>query len=307
MIWYAPDEDKANLQDTLLKSIKRGLENPDPETQKVFADMIEFASADDQVVLQEILLENIKRGLENPDAETQKAFAKMIRDVSQWEVSSLVNLCLENQNPAVQKASIEMIWRTSLSERQKLFELAVEKGWGKELIKPPLYAKNNINAETFSRQDFDKTGSKTTLVGGKLKDKTIIRSINPEAFVVWQRLYEDYRIWQDAGFDYVPIEPIQSYRLNNGLVDVYSGVLDLSLGSWEQRMKNMFVSELRDQLDKIIRVLDSLEINHGHTHDDNFCLRFFRDETGEPDFTRVPRLYLIDFDQASSPPKRKQN
>ena len=35
--------------------------------------------------------------------------------------------------------------------------------------------------------------------------------------------------------------------------------------------------------------------------DANFCLRFFRDENGKVDFDKIPRLYLIDFDQAISP------
>ena len=50
----------------------------------------------------------------------------------------------------------------------------------------------------------------------------------------------------------------------------------------------------------IEKVLLSQEISHGHPHDGNFCLRFFRDQENRPDFTRTPRLYLIDFDQAIS-------
>ena len=172
-------------------------------------------------------------------------------------------------------------------------------GFDKELIKPPLYNKD-IDTEHFSRQAFEKTGSGTTLVGGKLKDKAIVRHIKPKAFLAWQRLYEDYTLWQNAGFDYVPIEPILSYRLNKeGLVDVFSGVLDLNLSKWEKT--DMFTDKLQQQKDKILEVLDTLNIQHGHAHEQNFCLRFFRDENGGIDFKRIPRLYLIDFDQAVSP------
>ena len=101
------------------------------------------------------------------------------------------------------------------------------------LIEPPLYSGIDLGQEHFQRKQFKKTGSETTLVGGNLKDKTIIRHITPEAFKSWQQAYENYQIWRDAGFDYVPIEPIQSFRFNNdGLVDVYSGILDLSFAQW---------------------------------------------------------------------------
>jgi hypothetical protein len=63
----------------------------------------------------------------------------------------------------------------------------------------------------------------------------------------------------------------------------------------------MFIDDLREEETKISRVLDTLGINHGHPHSGNFCLRFFRDENSKPDFKRVPRLYLIDFDLAESP------
>ncbi len=51
----------------------------------------------------------------------------------------------------------------------------------------------------------------------------------------------------------------------------------------------------------IAEAITNLGFDHGHMHDGNFCLRFYRNEKGEPDFTRLPRLYLIDFDLAISP------
>jgi hypothetical protein len=114
--------------------------------------------------------------------------------------------------------------------------------------------------------------------------------------------YEHYQVWRDNGFDYVPIEPIQSYRLNKeGLVDVFSGVLDVSLAKWGEVSGGMFWDELTKQRDNIISVLESQGISHRHTHDDNFVLRFFRDKDGNPDLNQVPRLYAIDFDAAVSP------
>jgi len=84
------------------------------------------------------------------------------------------------------------------------------------------------------------------------------------------------------------------------LVDVFSGVLDLSFRQWEKISTGLFVDELREQRGKIISVLKSQGITHGHTHDGNFVLRFFRDENGNPDINKTPRIYAIDFDMAVS-------
>ncbi|MDO8482490.1 MAG: hypothetical protein Q7S86_01565, partial [bacterium] len=136
--------------------------------------------------------------------------------------------------------------------------------------------------------------------GGSLKDNTIIRHIEPISFVAWQRLFEDHEMWESVGFDYVPIEPIQSFKFNKeGVVDVFSGVLDLSLETW-QNMTDDFVADLHTDQEKIIEVLDKNNIDHGHPSTANFCLRFFRDEEGNVDFKTKPRLYLIDFDMAIS-------
>jgi hypothetical protein len=192
-----------------------------------------------------------------------------------------------------------MILYAPENEKTDLFKLAKEK-LKDYIVEGPLYKDKNINDVRFSRSEFEKTGSKIILIGGELKDKTIIRHITPEAFAAWQKLYEDWKTWGAAGFDYVPIEPIQSFKLGkDGLVSVYSGVLDLSLSSWGG-MNGKFMPELRKDKEKIIKTLDNKNIEHGHMHDNNFCLRFFRDKNGKVDFDKKPRIYLIDFDQAIS-------
>lgn len=80
---------------------------------------------------------------------------------------------------------------------------------------------------------------------------------------------------------------------------MYSGVLDLNLVDWS-RITNLFSEELEAQRQKILKILEDQHVNHGHPNKSNFVLRFFRDADGKPDFTKVPRLYLIDFDQAVS-------
>ncbi|MEK7625711.1 MAG: hypothetical protein AAB467_05215, partial [Patescibacteria group bacterium] len=205
---------------------------------------------------------------------------------------------LESDDLAVQRAYVTAIWCAPDAYQEKLLELARKK-LGNKLVDPPLYD-NKISNSSFQREKFNKTGSETTILGGQLKDKTIIRHLKPDAFLAWQKLYEDYPMWQNEGFDYVPIEPIQSYHLNKkGLVDVYSGVLDLSLDAWK-KMGGKFSAALKDDVHKIRTIVHRERIEHGHMHSANFCLRFFRDADGNVDFDRKPRIYLIDFDMAIS-------
>lgn len=339
LILRIPETDSTNLRNILSQIIKENLENPNVEIQKAYLaliwcltpdqikDFIELGLASNNIEIQKIastfiytlgdspeginlqkrVNEKLESGLTSPDIKTQKVAASFIWAADKSFQITLKNLLykqikqgLENTNPTIQKAYLEMLNLLAEDEKEEIFNLALQKGFGEELIKPALYKGKKIDNTTFSRQQFEKTGSATTLIGGPLKDITIIRHITPEAFQTWQKLYENYNVWQETGFDYVPIEPIQSYKLSaSNQVDVFSGVLDLSLEEWEGKTK-MFRSELEDQKNKILGVLQQLGIKHGHAHESNFCLRFFRKQDGTIDFTKTPRLYLIDFDQAVS-------
>ncbi len=264
MIEYAPEQERAAL-------IREALSKEDTEVQRIAAVIIKYAPEHEQVSLRVLVAEKIREAL-------------------------------SKENPEVERSAAGMIEYAPEQERDSLIKTAFEAGLGAEVIKPPLYDKSALDKAKFRREEFKKTGSETTLVGGALKGKLIIRHIKPTAFLAWQKIYENYQAWRDAGFDYVPIEPIQSYRLNKkGLVDVFSGVLDLSLARWNYISGGMFMGELGRQRNKIISVLNGQNIEHGHIHhDDNFVLRFFRDEHGNPDLTKTPRVYAIDFDQAVS-------
>src|SRR3990167_7592860 len=255
----APKQERASL-------IKQALSQEDPEVQRKAAEMIRYVPEQERASLQLLVLEKIKQALSQEDPEVQRKAAEMI-------------LCAPKQ------------------ERASLIKIAFYAGLGNEIVKSPLYDNSNFDKERFKRKMFEKTGSETTLVGGTLKDKLIIRHVKPSAFLAWQKIYENHQVWKNNGFDYVPIEPIQSYRLNKkGLVDVFSGVLDLSLAQWAEVSGYMFMEELGKQKHNIISVLERQGIRHGHTHDHNFVLRFFRDKDGNPDITKIPRLYAIDFD-----------
>ncbi|OGH85843.1 MAG: hypothetical protein A2301_02040 [Candidatus Magasanikbacteria bacterium RIFOXYB2_FULL_40_13] len=302
MIRYAPTQEQVSL-------IKQALSQKDPSVQREAAVMIECAPAQERVSLQLLISEKIKQALSQKDPTVQREAAEMIWYVPRREIVSLqllisekIKQALSQEDPAVQREAVGMIRYAPAQKRISLVKIASDAGLGNEIVKPPLYYNSNLDRGRFKREKFHKTGSETTLVGGALKDKLIIRHIKPRAFLAWQKIYENYQVWQDNGFDYVPIEPIQSYRLNKkGMVDVFSGVLDLSLAEWSEISGNIFIKELEEQRDKIISILESQGIRHGHTHDNNFVLRFFRDQDGNPDLTKVPRLYAIDFDMAVSP------
>lgn len=302
-IVYAPIDAQKELREKVSQLVKEGLDKEDPVAQKACVELVWYASKNDQVGF-------IQDGLAKEDVSVQKAWAKMIEDAPvhvqdglREKITQLVKAGLDKEDPATQMISAEMIRHVPLEASKSLFQLARQK-LGDVLVEPALYTDEEISKDVFQRVKFFKTGSETTLIGGQLKGKTIIRHLQPEAFLAWQKLYEDHVLWQQAGFDYVPIEPIQSYRLNKkGLVDVYSGVLDLSLGAWEQ-MTDDFGKELTADQIKIQSILKKQNVKHGHPHVDNFCLRFFRDENGSVDFSKKPRIYLIDFDVATSSSKK---
>ncbi len=269
---HAPQDQRAAL-------IKEAFSKQDIDLFKTATLMLKYTEQADFDELRLLVVEKIEDALATDDLKKQMGVAELIKWVPQNEAIKL-----------------------NLAISQKIRE-AFGKGLGDEIVQPPLYNKHpNLNHSSFRREAFSKSGSETTLVSGSLKDKIIVRHIQPEAFLTWQRAYENHQTWKDNGFDYVPIEPIQSYRLNKeGLVDVYSGVLDLNLKQWLATSCGMFSNELGEQRKKIDLTLNKMGIEHGHTHSQNYVLRFFRDEQGHPDITRVPRLYLIDFDQATSP------
>ncbi len=305
--------------------VENGLKSDDPETQKIAIEAIGGARS-------EIRSELLRKAFEIQNEETELACVKAISNIPEEERIGFIRIGLSKESFAIKKASVKMIQyapqelrakliKQGLSgedvdlrkeyakaihsaptekERKELLNLA-KKNLGNALVEPPLYNNTQISSGHFSREEFAKTGSGTTLVGGELKDKAIFRHIAPEAFSSWKEAYENHEVWKSAGFNYVPIEPILSFHQNkNGLIDVASGILDISFKSWE-KMSGDFSQELDKEKKKIITILNESGIVHGHPHDGNFCLRFFRKENGDVDFSKKPRIYLIDFDRAVSP------
>ena len=314
----------ANIDD-IPALIREGLRTNDIELQKFYIRQIGHVRANEKANI-------LEEAFETENEEAQLECVKIISNIPENERMKFIRTGLSKNSVRIKRASIKMmeyapkdlreklirqgisgenpeLWRNYLkvihsvpeeNKRKELLDMAKKK-FGNTLVEPPLYDYSQVSKENFSRAEFEKSGSGTTLVGGELKNKVIFRHITADAFLSWQKAYESYNMWREAGFDYVPIEPIVSFRMNkDGLVDVASGVLDLSLKSWTG-MSGNFSRQLTTKASEILNVLTRANILHGHSHGDNFCLRFFRKENGNVDFNKMPRIYLIDFDRATSP------
>lgn len=299
--------DRPDIQHFVTEKILNDLRQGDFETQLAAAEMIYYAERDSREWLESIISQCAEYAIYDTNLEVVLIAAKMIGYGSTYQqewlrktLDEIIQRNLANPDLKIQKDTLELIQFASPEKKDSLLQMAIDQGLSEELVAPPIYNGTDLNSVRFSKHAFKKTGSGTTLIGGDLKNKSIIRHITPSSFLTWQQLFEDYTFWQENNFDYIPIEPIQSYKLNNTqMVDIFSGVLDLNLESW-MATSNRFNTALMKQRNNILAALSKLNINHGHTHMRNFCLRFFRTKTGEIDMNKTPRLYLIDFDQAVS-------
>lgn len=168
---------------------------------------------------------------------------------------------------------------------------------------------DNVGKEKFFKAKLDKTGSGTTLLGNvpgnqvnSLKDRVIVRHIDVEPYLAWRKAFESADFWKSKGFDYVPVEPIVKVSKdadNPTDVSVFTRVLvGPTVLKWKHSVLYLFHREIKEKVFLIREALKELGIDHGHHHLNNFCLSFQRDEDGEVDVTKPPRVYIIDFDRA---------
>lgn len=140
------------------------------------------------------------------------------------------------------------------------------------------------------RRKFEKTGSRTVLLGGKYTGKIIVRIIKEESYNAWKKALES-DIWEKEGFDYVPVEPIiRAYPFRGKkrvMYRVFAGVID-----GHTLARSLYRGDLSSTVTKIQKALIKIEVWHGHPHERNFVVAMHEGK---------PRLYLIDFDQAISP------
>lgn len=290
------EPDSLNV-DVFLQNIRRGLESPDPETQIAAIAMIRSAPYDERESLIDIALSSTNIRIQKSAAETAfRAFAP--REGFRQRITQIIQHGLTSPDIRTRITAAEMIQWAMPEDQRSIFKAAKAQGLGDLFIQPPLYQQQDISETTFSRNPFTKTGSELTVMGGPLRTKTITRRIDPQAFLAWQTAFEQHEHWKKHGFNYIPIEPIQSFRLTKqDQVDVHCTPLDLNYESWI-KLSSDFVAELQKDRERIIEGLLDLNIEHGHTHLENFVLRFFRKPDGTVDFSKKPRIYLIDFDMA---------
>ena len=225
---------------------------------------------------------------------------------------ALIQKGLDDEDRNVRRAAAEMIAYAPEGERTKLLaqyqQNMPEKGENLEHLveTTPLYTHT---PPRFFRARFQKSGSRTTLLdavpgqpGKTLKERVIIRHIPFSAYAAWARAFEASDFWKERGFDYVPVEPIVSAQTdaeNATEVAVFTRVLGPSVATWEQN-----TVLFRDNIDTDVRrlkdALRELGIEHGHLHENNFCLVFDKTKKGDADLTKPPRVYVIDFDMAVS-------
>lgn len=164
----------------------------------------------------------------------------------------------------------------------------------------------------FARVPFVKSDSKTTLLFGvpligkkivkrkTLMNRAIVRHLYLGPAIQWARAYTAVELWEELGFDYIPIEPILGVQLakNTGR-DVHSVNVLSSV------VKGYNFSNIEEtcyppafwyrQKETIRHGLSLLGIEHGHWGSANVLVDIQRIHSQH--FT-APRMFAIDFDLA---------
>jgi len=317
MVQDVSEQQRNNAYQLMHKKIVAALNSENIQIQRIAMNMVPFAAAEMQDQLKEVVLQKIFEVFNSTDLGKQKIMAKKIfsaperaKDDLRELVYKIIVASLDSEDIKAQRLAATMVQYAPKDKQAELsiltsskFTLAKQKGKFNEIIESPLYFESIESANsTFSRQRFSKTGSETTLLlGEQFRNNLVIRHIEKSCFFAWKKAFESHADWSNAGFEYVPIEPIHSftYDKHTKLVDVVSGVLDTNLEEWYAFSGSTFKEELDPQKNAIVKTLSVIGVNHGHPNDANFCLRFSRDKNGHADLNKVPKIYLIDFDQAA--------
>jgi len=251
--------------------------------------------------------EVIRLAAEKAPQKADSALMRNLRFLPGALREKVVRLALEK---APQKVASELIWDCEYlfeATRNEIMEI-VQTGERNNLTKseninPILYKEIEDLEKQFSRKEFPKTGTRTVLLGGTLINNAILRIIPNSAFISWVKAYGAVEDWKEAGFNYVPIEPIlKASSCKDGKdVRVYAGVLGISVPNYLTIYSSKeHHDRVKQQVETIKETLEKMGINHGHVHSNNFCVLHERTAEGEIDWSKPPRVYCIDFDQSTS-------
>ncbi|MDD2656412.1 MAG: hypothetical protein PHQ18_02480 [Patescibacteria group bacterium] len=300
----------------VLKDVEHGLSSNDFGEIKKAAEKICDVPSDQELRLKKKLISIIKNFSNSDDQTVKLQSIYLINLVGNKGIVDKVMSFFRHGINDEQEESIDLDLEQSLKDLAKYSDLY------KSFV--PL-KEGDDETKFVVRSKQNKTGPRTILLDkvpgtGKdedlkiedlesLKGKVIIRELPIYAVEAWKKAYESYGFWNSKGFDYVPIEPIVNISPNlKGIhVDVYTGVIQgPSVFRWKEKKdlspKNtdhyLFSKKIDEQMESIKNALQELGISHGHIHEGNFVLLFYKDKEGNPDLTRCPRVYLIDFDEA---------
>lgn len=309
---------KTNAQEEILLQqkadviIEQAISSDDIQVSRIGMNMIDCASAGMRDKLIDISYHQIVRGLDSGDILKQKVLAKKInilpedKRIEQFNVLYVEMLkWLKTKDVFAIRSVSQMVRYLPLDmqgEFKKLLGQFYETNKNNpELIKSGVYyGLGFADLSKQNRVNFSKTGSRMILLfAEKLKYRVLIRTVEDSCFLEWKRAYEASGLWKSIGFDYVPVEPIVSYSgKKDGTTNCVTGILDLNYDEWLSISGGKFKVELDTQKKKIDEGLKLLSIKHGHLNDDNYCLRFYRDIEGNIDFSKIPKIMVIDFDRA---------
>lgn len=114
------------------------------------------------------------------------------------------------------------------------------------------------------------------------------RKMSLSGFSAWLASYRAVDMWQAAGFDYVPVEPILDFKFNLKWGNVFVRSIRINGDAAARVLPELGQAERRkatDTMQSAEQVLVDLGVDHGHLHADNFII----------DTTHSNRLYVIDF------------
>jgi len=138
----------------------------------------------------------------------------------------------------------------------------------------------------------DVWGPKIFLLREAVECVAMVRRIDIGNFAAWLRAYEASDVWQELGFNHIPIEPILYFLFDPKHATVDTRTMLLRSRGFGETKQDASPDELRvieEQRMKIKKGLDSTGVIHGHLHNDNLQVVYT---------TEGPQVYLIDFDKA---------
>lgn len=297
-IAIVPEEQQQQVKKHLGQIISNVLTEPNTSNRLIAAESIGRTLEDDRGTL-------VAQALTDGTREVRLAAVRAIQVVPVEEREKLIAQGMSDGDPDVRIATLVVNGLTLQDIENDYPDLFTRLQEFAETT--PLY---NDREKSFLQGELVKTGSRTMLydaVPGQeensLRNRIIKRIIGIKPYMFWKEAFEAADAWQAKGFDYVPVEPIVQVKPNHEVttdVDVYARVLPgPSADAW-LTTSGLYKKEINSAMSRIKSVLEELGIDHGHLHNKNFVVVFDKDATGKPNLLKQPRVYVIDFDMASS-------